>query len=449
MIKKKIFIFLLIFIFINNCSFDDKTGLWSAGKDEKERISQLEKEQRRIIEVTTIYSSDTFYSKEVVLSKNVSLSNPQKNLSWEMSGLNEQNHLGNIYLSKIDNIFLKKKFGKNKFSMSNIMASPIISENKIIFADDRGTIFNINETGSLNWKINIYKKIYKKIYKNLNFSIYKNHVYVSDNIGFIYSISLNTGEIVWIKNHGIPLKSNIKVYNNKIFLINQDNRVLCLNIKDGSKLWDIRSISSFIKSQNFLSLALSEQGDVVVLNSAGDLFKARGSDGYIYWSLNTSTSMLVDATDFFKSSEVVITNDNIIFSAGNSLYSHNLNNGKMNWQQEVNSVGAPIIDKGNIFLVSEKGYFVIMNKDTGKIISANNILKVLKKKKQDTSVTGFIMGSGKVYSVTLNGYLIISSAISGKVEFSKKIGDTIVTTPIINNDKLYILTKNSRIFGFN
>ena len=55
-----------------------------------------------------------------------------------------------------------------------------------------------------------------------------------------------------------------------------------------------------------------------------------------------------------------------------------------------------------------------MNKYNGKIISAENILKILKKKKQITSVAGFVMGSGKIYSVTSNGYLIISSGISGK-----------------------------------
>ena len=58
------------------------------------------------------------------------------------------------------------------------------------------------------------------------------------------------------------------------------------------------------------------------------------------------------------------------------------------------------------------------------------------------------MGSGKIYSVTLNGFLIVSSAISGKVEKYIKIGETIKSSPIINNGKLYILTENSKIYGF-
>ena len=159
--------------------------------------------------------------------------------------------------------------------------------------------------------------------------------------------------------------------------------------------------------------------------------------------------MFVDATDFFKSSGIVINNDDIIFSAGSSMFSYNLNNGKMNWEQELSSIGTPIIDGKNIFFVTENGYFVIMNKDTGKIISSNNILKILKRKKRATKITGFILGSGKIYSVTLNGYLIVSSAVSGKAEFFKNIGDPIISTPIINNGKLFILTKNSRIVGLN
>ena len=446
--KKKNLIFFLIFILLVNCSFDNKTGIWSGSKKEKRRISELEKEQKQTKVVDYIYSSKSVYSKEISLTKKISISNPRKNLSWRMSSLNQQNFLGNIYLSGIDNIFLKKKIGKNKFPMSKIISSPLVFENNIIFSDNNGTIFNINQNGEINWKKNIYKKIYKKVYKNLVFAIYQNNIYVADNIGFIYSIGLNNGKLVWIKNHGIPIKSNIKIYKNKIFLINQDNRILCFNTENGSKIWDIRSVPSFIKLQNFLSSAISKQGDVIAINSSGDLFKVNANNGKIDWSLNTLESTLAHATDFFKSSEIVIIDDNIIVSSKSSLFSYNLNTGYTNWKQEVSSIGAPIIDGKNIFILTDNGYFVIIDKDTGILISSTNILKILKKRKQETKITGFIMGSGKIYSVTSNGYLIVSSPVSGKVEYFKKIGDPVTSTPIINDGKLYILTKNSRIYGF-
>ena len=447
--KKKKLIFFLIFALLSSCSFDNQTGIWSGEEKEKRRITELEKEQNQIVDIINVYSSESIYSKEESLTESISISNPKKNLSWKMQGLNHQNFLGNIYLSGIDNIFLKKKIGKNKFSKSKIISSPLVFEDNIIFSDDKGTIFSVDYNGDVNWKKNIYKKIYKKINKSLVFSIYQNNIYIADNIGFIYSIDLDNGKLVWIKNHGIPIKSNIKIYKNKIFLINQDNRIFCLNTKNGSKIWDIRSIPSFIKLQNFLSTAISKQGDIITINSSGDLLNVNANAGKVVWALSTLESTLAHATDFFRSSEIVIDGENILFSSQASFFSYNLNSGQINWKQEVSSIGTPIVDGKNIFILTKNGFFVIIDKFTGKINSSTNILKILKKKNQSTRITGFILGSGKIYSVTANGYLIVSSPISGKVEYFRKIGDPVISSPIINNGKLYILTENSRILGFN
>ena len=163
--KIKYLIFFLIFILFASCSFDNKSGIWSGGEKEKRRIAELEKEQRSIIDVVKVYSSESFYSKEIPTVKNVNLTEPKTNSSWKTSNLNLQNFLGNIYLSGTDNIFLKKKIGKNKFSISNIAASILAFKNNIILSDDVGTIFSINANGNINWKKIYIKKYIKKFIK--------------------------------------------------------------------------------------------------------------------------------------------------------------------------------------------------------------------------------------------------------------------------------------------
>ena len=443
------FFLILSLIFLSGCSFDNKTGIWSGSEEEQQRIADLEREQKQLLEVVKIYSTEDFFSEEIYSNKQISLNQPKKNSSWQMSGLNLQNFIGNVYLSGINNNFLKKKIGKDKFSISKIKTTPLVYNKNIIFADNAGTIFSIRQNGKLNWKKNIYKKTYKKIFKNLSFSIENNIVFVADNVGFIYAVEVDTGKLVWVKNHGIPIKSNIKIFDNKIFLINQDNRLLCFDSKDGSIVWDLRSISSFIKTQNFLAMAISKEGDLLMLGSSGDLIKVNASNGQIYWSLNTTNSMLAHDTDFFKSSDIVISGNDIIFSTSSFIFSHNLNTGYFNWEKNISSKNTPIIDGDNIFVVSDNGYFVNIQKNSGEIIRSTNILKVLKKKKQNTHITGFIMGSGKIYAVSMNGYLIVCSAASGKVEYFKKIADAIYAPPIISDGSLYILTSKPKILGFN
>ena len=171
--KKKNLVFFLILILLVNCSFDTKTGIWSGTENVKKRVIEIEKEQIREKNIEKIYAIGNVYSLEKTLTKKIILSKPKKNSSWKMSGLNQQNFLGNIYLSGIDSRFLKKKIGKNKFSLSKTTASPLVYKNNIFLSDNNGTIFNIDAFGKINWKKNIYGKIYKKIYKNLTFSIYK------------------------------------------------------------------------------------------------------------------------------------------------------------------------------------------------------------------------------------------------------------------------------------
>ena len=447
--NSKFFIGLIIFFFLNGCSFDSKTGIWDGSKEEKKRLSSIENEQKSLLGSENIYSSKIIYYDEIIPTKAIILTQPKKNLNWKMANLNEQNFKGNIYSTGIKNNFLKKKIGKKKFSSSNLMTQPLIDNNYIFLADDTGTIFNISKKGKIVWKKNIYKKIFKKVYKNLSLSIYKNSLFVSDNIGFIYSIDIETGKILWLKNHGIPIKSKIKLFDNKIYLINQDNRIICLDSSSGTKIWDVRTVSSFIKSQNFLALAISKNGDLFTLNSSGDLFKLSTETGNLFWSLNVTPSLFAHDKDFFESSDIVVEDGNIYFSTTSSLFSYSSHNGYLNWQVDINSTSTPIIDGNNIFIISDNGFFANVNKITGKKEWLVDILKILKKKKRDTNISGFILGSGKIFATTSNGYLISSSASTGKTESFIKIGDVINTSPIISNGSLYLLTEKSRLLAFN
>ena len=121
--------------------------------------------------------------------------------------------------------------------------------------------------------------------------------------------------------------------------------------------------------------------------------KVKANNGQIYWSLRATDSKSALDTAFFKSSEIVIGDDDIIFVASSSIFSFNLYNGYLNWQEDIDSKNTPIIDGNNVFLISDNGYFVNIERSSGKIIWSINILKILKKRKQMTQISGFIMGS--------------------------------------------------------
>ena len=446
MINIRYLIFIILFFPLFNCSFDKKTGIWTGNEKELERIEELEKASKK--NRVKIFSTFQESIKEISYARNVTLGKAERNTSWVTSGLNIQNSSGNLYLKSINEKFLKKRIGKNKFDIFQRMQSPLFYENNIILSDDKGTLFRINKKGKIYWKVNIYKKIYKKLYKNLTFTLHNNYIYVADNIGFVYVINYENGNLAWKKNLGIPTKSYIKVFNNKIYIVDQDNKILCLDAQNGKKIWDILTIKTFIKSQSLLGLAISKEGHLVVINSAGDVLKINSENGRILWTMNSLFSLSSFDSDFFKTSDVVINNNDIIFSNVSSTFSININNGFINWVNKVKSSLRPIVSGDNVFLVTDNGYYINLNRKNGQVIWITNVLKILKKKKQSTIVTGFIVGSEKTYITTSNGYLIVCSATNGEVKYEKKLAKSINSPPIISNAELYVLTGSSQILGF-
>ena len=78
--------------------------------------------------------------------------------------------------------------------------------------------------------------------------------------------------------------------------------------------------------------------------------KVNSINGNVDWSLNTLGAVLA-ATDFFKSSDIVIINESIIFSNQQAIISYNLNNGYANWRTKVSSIGTPIMWMEKIFFL--------------------------------------------------------------------------------------------------
>ena len=153
MIRFKKIVFFLFLILLNNCSLDNKTGIWNDSDKEKKKVEDLIKEQNKVVKIKQIYSSDKPYKMEKISSKLIIPSKVKNNLSWIMTGSNYENDLQNIMLPSAENIFLKKKIGKSS-SFFHPTTRPILAyKNNLIISDYKGTIYNVNQKGKKNWNL--------------------------------------------------------------------------------------------------------------------------------------------------------------------------------------------------------------------------------------------------------------------------------------------------------
>jgi outer membrane protein assembly factor BamB len=434
-------IFLIFIIFITGCSFNKNSKFWTTSKNISEERNQN-------------YSEDNIQDyKEIIFEEEALVQELNTNILINL-GENLINNTQNVNLFNNDGRLnydgVLKKSSRYKFSkIKNFhQFEPIISFNKknLIFFDNKGSILQFNEKSKLIWKKNYYSKSEKKLNPVLQFANNGNILIIADNIAKYYALNLNNGELLWSKNNLAPFNSQIKIHKDKFFIIDFSNTLRCFSIKSGEELWSIKTENSLIRSQKKLSMVIVN--DLLYFNnSIGDISAVNIDQGELFWQLPTQSNLIYEATFSLETSDLVTDGNTLFFSNNtNQLFSIDLETGSFNWKNKVNSSLRPSLVGNYLFTVSTEGYFLIIEKKSGKIIRITDVFKNLKKKiKNKVKPVGFIMGINNVYLTTSNGRLLVINTKTGRTNSILKIDNEKISRPFVFNKNLFVIKDNAII----
>ena len=357
---------------------------------------------------------------------------------------NNSNNNGNI---NFEPLFEKKKAYKfSKIKQFNSIDTDIlfIKNNDLIYFDNRGTIFRINENFDTVWKANHYSKKEKKLNPILYFNYINNRIIIVDTLSNVFSINLDNGELIWKKESFSPFNSNVAIQKDKFITIDFDNVIRCFSVIDGNELWNFKTENTFIKSQKKLSIIIKD--DIVYsLNNLGDLTALNINDGSLVWQTPTQSNEIFLNAFSLKNSEMILMNETIYFSNNkNDLFSIDARTGIVKWKQTVNSSLKSTISENFIFNISEKGYLFIIDQDTGNIIRVTDVFLNFKKREKIYPV-GFVVAKNKIYLSTNNGRIVKVNVVNSEIEDIIKFNNEKISRPFINNGHFFLIKNNAII----
>jgi len=430
----RLIILILTLFLLNNCSLNKNSRLWQ----EKESDTVAQKN------ITKLFTD----SELVVEEFNPELKLDLNNIKINNKIIDNKNNYGSQSydgsLSKIGNY----KFSKLK-DINKLNFKPILLDDGLIFFDNKGSIIRYNNNQKVIWKNNYYTKAEKKLKPKLHFLLDGENLFIVDNIAKYYSINVNSGKLNWSKTNTYPFNSEIKKFENKIFIIDYKNTLRCYNINDGSECWNLQTEDSFTISDSTFSLITID--DIVVFsNSIGDITAVDIETGLIIWQIPTQSSSIINETYNFKISKLVSDSQSIYFSNNrNEFYSIDVKTGVINWKNEIYSNIMPIIIGNLMFSVSNDGYLYVIEKNKGNIIRITDLFKGYKKKKRKTiKPVGFAIGNTKLYLTNTVGQMIIVDLDSGNVVTTVRIAGDFTSRPFIFNKNLFVI-KNGSIVQYN
>jgi outer membrane protein assembly factor BamB len=269
---------------------------------------------------------------------------------------------------------------------------------------------------------------------------------VADTVAKYYALNINSGEIIWSKNNIAPFNSQIKIFKQNFFIVDSENVIRCFSITDGSVIWTFKTDKPFIKSQKKNSLVI--KNDMIIFNnSLGDITALDLYSGELKWQTPTQTKAIYENALFLKNSDLIV-GKNSIFSSNNmnEFFSIDSNTGTINWKQKINSELRPTFINNLIFSITNEGYFVVIDNETGNLIRSTNVLKNIKRKKiKKFKPVGFIVGKKNIYLTTSNGRLFVIDILTGNTKSVLKIDNEKISRPIVLDQNLFIIKENSII----
>ena len=429
----KIILFFIFIIFLVGCSFHKNSKFWTASKDITEELNP---------NYTKILIEDKALEQELNPSLKIRLDKEINN------NLLLRNYLNNDGM--LDYNGLLKKSSRYKFSKIKKFYEfePTISFNKnnLIFFDNKGSVLQFNNQSKLIWKKNYYSKSEKKLKPVLQFANNNKFLIVADNIAKYYALDLISGNLIWSKNNLAPFNSQIKIYENKFFIIDFSNTLRCFSIKNGKELWNIKTENTLVRSHKKLSMVIIDNF-LYFNNSIGDISAVNIDKGELLWQLPTQSSLIYGAAFSLETSDIISDSNTLFFSNNkNQFFSIDLATGSFNWENKINSSLRPSLVGNYLITISNEGYLVIIDKRNGNIVRVTDTFKNFKKKKRDKmKPVGFVVGLKNVYLSINNGRLLVIDIFTGKTVSILKVDNQKISRPIIFDKSLFVVKDDAII----
>ena len=361
-----------LFLFLNSCSFDNKTGIWDGSEIRK----KAKKEEEFLIDAKDSFTTESDQLKEFDSGVNlVSAISPAKIPNeWAEENFNNLNNVDNSsYLNK-----KKLAYKSRKISGHKISDNFLYNDNQFIFSDLKGNIIVFSEKEqTVKFKFNFYKNILKNFPKKISIILKKNVIFAADNLGYVYALDVSTKKIVWAKNYGVPFFSNIKIIDDLLFLVNKDNKVYILNLLSGEKIWEYSTDRSKLntKYKNIISYS---DNNLILLNTNGSVYAIDILNKNIKWFYNVN-SIVVSKNDIFNGISNIIDKRSVLIASSNSISALDLENGDLIWQKKYNIEIDPIVSSKLILLLTKENYLTFLSKETGEVVWSSKLSNMWKR----------------------------------------------------------------------
>ena len=211
-----------------------------------------------------------------------------------------------------------------------------------------------------------------------------------------------------------------------VFVATEKGKVFAINRENTKRVWE-HSMSSGISS------GLAFDSNTLYFATADEKFHAlSAADGSVQWSEPIDGAMILRVTPLVASGSIYVATSRGV------VYSFNRRGGT-SWKTRIKAaiLETPVLADGNILAWGIDGKLHCLKSGSGRerwMIDAGKKFKVA-------------VSEGFVYTVSYYGTITAINMEDGKTVWKKELGESVIASPLVFKDRLYIGTLSGRLYA--
>jgi outer membrane protein assembly factor BamB len=378
-------------------------------------------------------------------AKPVRLPAPQTNASWSEPGGSPSNNLGHLALNDDLRKVWAADAGTGSSSSGRLSAVPLVAAGKVFTLDAAGTVSAFSSaSGGRLWSASVTPENEKsKEGFGGGLALDGGHLYAATGYGTVVSIDAGSGQILWTKRIGEPIRSAPTAAGGKIYFVSAANILYALSDADGQQLWTSRGLPQAATLLSNVSPAVSGS-TIVAPFPAGDVAAFDVASGKAAWQDSLARSSETSASAILGDPARPVIDRGVVFaiSHGGKMIAVSESSGERLWTRNLASTQMPWVAGDTVYVVDLGGKLIALARSDGKARWVTDL-------PSSARWSGPVLAGGKLWLVSGDGLIVGVDARTGQVTRQVDLDTPVFVTPVVAGGRMYILADNASLIALN
>ncbi len=380
------------------------------------------------------------------------------NASWSQPGGVASNAPGHLAIGDALHTLWTADAGEGSSKRQRLTAIPIVYGNKIYTMDSEGTIrATSGSDGSKLWSVKTVpdqKSGFDFVHPFNSNNLSRNgfgggiaadggKIFAATGFGSVLALDAGSGQVLWSKMFAIPIREAPTASEGRVFVVNSESELLCLNGADGSSLWTQKGLPENAALLTSASPAVAgnlvfapyPSGEITAVDVKTG--QAKWTDSLAKGAINTSATAIGEAARPVVDREAVYA-----MSRGGQLIATSRDKGVRLWTREIQGTQTPWVAGDTVFVVDVTGKLIALTRKDGKVRWVTAL-------PGDGRWNGPVLAGNRLWLASSNGQLVAVDAVSGSISTQSDLGTPVMITPVIAEGRLYVLTDKAKLIAMN